>query len=138
MSGLKDESVSELLKDVSLDANQGMVQQIYVILMDLIINIRLKPGQRVSEKEVAESLKASKTPVREALIKLEDTGLVSIVPKSGTYVAPISIEHYIEACFTRLQLEIGAVRRAAESRAAAIASSGTKYGVVMDNSLRAA
>lgn len=114
MTQLKDESVSELLKGISLDANQGMVQQIYAILMDLIINIRLKPGRRVSEKEVAESLKASKTPVREALIKLEDIGLVSIVPKSGTYVSPISLEHYIEACFTRLQLEIGAVRRAAE------------------------
>jgi len=52
--------------------------------------------------------------VREALIRLEDVGLVKVVPKSGTYVTPIRIEAYIEGCFTRLQLETGAVRRAAE------------------------
>ena len=59
------------------------------------------------------SLKASKTPVREALIRLEDAGLVTIVPKSGSFVAPIRIDRYIDACFIRLQLETGAVRRAA-------------------------
>ena len=113
MTKLKDESLSELLKNVSLDSSHGLVQQIYSLLNDLIANISLKPGQRISEKDVAESLNASKTPVREAMIKLEDAGLVKIIPKSGTYVSPISLERYIEACFTRLQLEIGAVRRAA-------------------------
>nr|CAA6806398.1 MAG: GntR family transcriptional regulator [uncultured Thiotrichaceae bacterium] len=114
MVDLKDNTISELLSEATLNPKEGLVQQIYVILMDHIVNIRLKPGQAMSEKEISDSLKASKTPVREALIKLEDTGLVRIVPKSGTYVSPISIERYIEACFTRTQLEIGAVRRAAE------------------------
>lgn len=113
MTELKDCSVSELLADVELDPSRGLVQQIYSILMDLIVNIRLKPGQAMSEKEISEALKASKTPVREALIRLEDTGLIQVVPKSGTYVSPISLDRYIEACFVRTQLEIGAVRRSA-------------------------
>lgn len=105
--------LTELLSGVALHSNESMVSQIYTILLDLIVSLRLQPGQLVSEKEVAESLDASKTPVREALIRLEDSGLVQVVPKSGTYVTPISISAYIEGCFTRLRLETGAVRRAA-------------------------
>ncbi len=105
--------ISSLLEEVELEQGQGLVTQIYDVLLQLIVSIRLLPGQLITEKEIAEALNASKTPVREALIRLEETGLVSVVPKSGTYVAPIRINTYIEACFIRLQLEIGAVRRAA-------------------------
>ena len=106
-------SVGCLLKDIELVQGQGLAHQIYQLLWDLIVNIQLQPGQLVSEKEIAESLQSSKTPVREALIRLEETGLVYVVPKSGTYVTPIRINTYIGACFIRLQLECGAVRRAA-------------------------
>jgi DNA-binding GntR family transcriptional regulator len=114
MTELKDNVISDLLDGVVLDTKESLVKQIYTILWELIISIQLKPGQAMSEKEVSEVLKASKTPVREAIIKLEETGLVQVVPKSGTYVSPISLDRYIEACFTRLNLEAGAVRRAAE------------------------
>lgn len=110
-------SISVLLEEFELEAGQGLVTQIYDVLWQLIVSIRLLPGQLITEKEIAESLKASKTPVREALIRLEETGLVVVVPKSGTYVTPIRINTYIEACFIRLQLEIGAVRRAASHNA---------------------
>ena len=114
MNQLKDNTISELLENVELDSKTSLVKQIYNILWELIVNISLKPGQAMSEKEISDSLKASKTPVREAIIKLEETGLIRIVPKSGTYVSPISLDRYIEACFVRLHLEVGAVRRAAE------------------------
>jgi len=90
------------------------VQQIYKILWDSIVTLKLLPGQLVSEKEIAAALNASKTPVREALIRIEDAGLVAVVPKSGTYVTPVRIEAYIEGCFIRLQLESGAAKKAAE------------------------
>ncbi len=109
-------SVGCLLKDSELVQGQGLAQQIYQLLWKLIVNIELQPGQLVSEKEIAESLQSSKTPVREALIRLEETGLVFVVPKSGTYVTPIRINTYIGACFIRLQLECGAVRRAASQQ----------------------
>ena len=114
MTQLQDLSISECLENVQLDPTQSLVKQIYSVLWGLIVNLQLKPGQVMSEKEISEALQASKTPVREAIIKLEETGLVQVVPKSGTYVSPISLDRYIEACFTRLHLEVGAVRRAAE------------------------
>jgi len=106
--------IAELLAGVEVDADGSMASQIHKLIWDLIVTIRLKPGQLLSEKEVAELLGASKTPVREAFIRLEDKGLVRIVPKSGTYVTPIQINRFIEACFVRLRLETGIVRRAAE------------------------
>lgn len=113
MDELKDATISELLQNVELDPKEILAQQIYTVLWKLIISIRLKPGQIISEKEISESLKASKTPVREALKKLEDTGLVRVVPNSGTFVSPISLDRYMEECFSRTQLEVGAARRAA-------------------------
>ncbi|PWQ97068.1 GntR family transcriptional regulator [Leucothrix arctica] len=108
--------VSDLLKDKSLDSNGSLTAQVFNILKELIITIKLHPGQMLSEKEVAESLQASKTPIREAMIRLQGSGLVEIIPKKGTFVTSIKIDRYIEACFIRLQLEVGAVRRAAEQR----------------------
>lgn len=106
-------SISDLLSGKSLNDQESLTSQVFTLLKDLIITIKLYPGQLISEKEVAETLNASKTPVREAMIRLQGAGLVTIVPKSGTYVTTIQISSYIEACFIRLQLEIGAVRRAA-------------------------
>ncbi len=106
-------SLTELLREFKLSTDEPLASQVYRILRDEIVALNLRPGQLVSEKEIAEVLNASKTPVREALIRLEIDGLVEIVPKSGTYVTAIRINKYIEASFTRLQLEIGAVRRAA-------------------------
>jgi DNA-binding GntR family transcriptional regulator len=105
--------VSELLRDAVLDPNETMAGQVFYILKDLIITLKILPRQLISEKEVAEALSASKTPVREAMIRLENAGLVNVVPKSGTYVSPLNIDRYKEACFTRLTLEASCVRRAA-------------------------
>ncbi len=111
---VESRSIADRLGDVELDPSKSLVAQVFEILKDMIVAITLKPGELISEKEVAEALGASKTPVREAVIRLEDMGLVEVVPKSGTYVTPIQLDRYIEACFIRLQLETGAVRRAAE------------------------
>nr|WP_268744187.1 GntR family transcriptional regulator [Limimaricola cinnabarinus] len=86
---------------------------VFDILRELIVTVRLRPGQRISEKEIAAALGISKTPVREALIRLDEVNLVRIVPQSGSYVTPICTVRYATACFIRLQLEIGAVRDAA-------------------------
>jgi len=107
-------TITNLLSKTVLDPDKSLVQQIYRLLWDAIVSLKILPGQLVSEKEIAAVLNASKTPVREALIRLEDVGLVQVVPQSGTYVTPIQREAYIEGCFIRLQLETGAVRRAAQ------------------------
>jgi len=106
--------LTRLLSETALDPDKPLVQQVYGVLWDAIVSLKLLPGQLVSEKEIAAVLNASKTPVREALIRLEDAGLVQVVPQSGTYVTAIRISAYIEGCFIRSQLETGAVRRAAQ------------------------
>lgn len=112
---LAQTTLTSLLAETALDPDKSLVQQIYRVLWDAIVSLKIVPGQRVSEKEIAAALNASKTPVREALIRLEDVGLVQVVPQSGTYVTAIQLSAYIEGCFIRLQLETGAVRRAAQS-----------------------
>ncbi|MGI9506306.1 MAG: GntR family transcriptional regulator, partial [Geminicoccaceae bacterium] len=80
--------IAERLADVDLVPSRSLVSQIFTALKDLIVTMKLRPGELLSEKEVAEALGASRTPVREAVIRLEDMGLLEVVPKSGTYVTP--------------------------------------------------
>ena len=109
------QSVSELLSSSDLKPDKNLVEQIYLTLRYLIETVQLLPLQRISESEVSDSLGASRTPVREAMIRLTNDGLVKVVAKSGTYVNPINIDRYCEAAFMRTLVEVGVVQRAAMS-----------------------
>ena len=67
----------------------------------------------MSEKELSLQLGVSRTPVREAFIRLSEEGLVDIFPQRGTIVAPIRMGEIKEAQFLREILETAIVRRAA-------------------------
>ena len=88
-------------------------RQVYRALRDAIISPELAPGQRLSENELAERLAVSRTPVREALIRLRDERFVQIVPQLGTFVTRISTAAVQDAQFIRESLECAAVRLAA-------------------------
>jgi DNA-binding GntR family transcriptional regulator len=77
-----------------------------------IINLNLKPGQSISEKEIAAELGISRTPVREAFIKLSQEELLDIYPQKGTYVSLINLNIVEEARFLRLTLEKAIVKLA--------------------------
>lgn len=105
------------LADV-LDANAlagegSLVDQIYTLLRGQIVNLALPPESALVEQEVASVLNVSKTPVREAIIRLSREGLVQVVPKSGSYVTAVSLDRYLESCFVRTQLEVGCAKRLA-------------------------
>jgi DNA-binding GntR family transcriptional regulator len=87
---------------------------VYVALRDAIVRAELEPGQQLSENELAESLGVSRTPIREALVRLRDDRLVEIVPQLGTFVSVISEAGVRDAHFIREALECAAVRLAAE------------------------
>ncbi len=87
--------------------------QVYAILRDAIIRTELAPGRRLSENELATWLGVSRTPIREALVRLRDERLVSIVPQLGTYVSRISPQAVSDAGFIREALECAAIREAA-------------------------
>jgi GntR family transcriptional regulator, rspAB operon transcriptional repressor len=88
--------------------------RVYANLRDAIIRAELVPGRQLSENELAASLGVSRTPVREALVRLRDERLVEIVPQLGTFVSPISTRAVADAQFIREALECAAVRVAAE------------------------
>ena len=104
----------EVLDASDLDGHGSLVEQVYGLLRESIINLSLPPDSALVEQEVAGVLKVSKTPIREAIIRLAREGLVHVAPKSGSFVTPISLDRYFEACFVRTQLEVGCVRRLAE------------------------
>ncbi len=108
--------LTDLLAPSLLKGKGPLVVQVHGTLRELIIETILLPWQTLSEKDVAACLEVSKTPVREAIIRLAEEGLVAVVPKSRTYVAPINLDRFLEGCFVRLQLESGAARRAATER----------------------
>ncbi len=83
-------------------------------LHDDILSLILPPGAMLSENDLAKGFGVSRTPVREALLRLADEGLVEIVPKSGTRVSLIPCAKLNEAMVIRRALEQVAVRKAAE------------------------
>ncbi|MBN9360346.1 MAG: GntR family transcriptional regulator [Devosia sp.] len=87
---------------------------VYQNLRDDIVSLRLKPGDPISEKEVAARYGVSRTPVREAIQRLADERLVEIYPQSGTFVARIPYDDLPEAMIIRKALETASVRLAAE------------------------
>lgn len=88
---------------VNVNSTQEMV---YRTLRDEIMSMRLKPGTAISTQETAERLDVSRTPVREAFIRLQNECLLSITPQRVTKVAPINLHRVYQERFIREALEI--------------------------------
>ncbi len=86
----------------------------YKHISDELANGKLTPGQKISEPVLAKKLGISRTPVREAIQRLQNEGLLQQVPSSGTYVAQTNRAPLIETYEIRLALETMAVRKVAE------------------------
>lgn len=88
-------------------------QQIYRLLRQEIVDCTIRPGTLLSEKEISTRFNVSRQPVREAFIKLSETGLVQILPQRGTFVMKISAKRVSDGRFIREAVEIAIIRRAA-------------------------
>lgn len=89
--------------------------RVYDLLRRAIIRMQLRPGQVLSETELARQLNVSRQPVREAFIKLGEAGLVEVRPQRGTYVLLISRREAEAARFIREAVEVAFVRKTAEA-----------------------
>jgi DNA-binding GntR family transcriptional regulator len=87
---------------------------VYRDLRNDIIAMRLPPGTPIIEKELTERYGISRTPVREAVLRLAEDRLVDVVPKSGTFVARIPLSVVREAIVARRALEQVTVRAASK------------------------
>ncbi len=89
----------------TIGKSQSVGETIYQLLRKSILTLKLDPGTFMSEKEIAEELQVSRTPVREAFIKLSREGLINIYPQKGTYVSKINLTQASEERFLRESLE---------------------------------
>ncbi|MDO4344378.1 MAG: GntR family transcriptional regulator [Eubacteriales bacterium] len=95
----------------------------YLPLRDVVFNTlrrailkgELKPGERLMEIQLAQRLGVSRTPVREAIRKLELEGLVLMIPRRGAVVAEITVQDLEDVLEVRAALEELAARRACEN-----------------------
>lgn len=88
---------------------------IYRELHTSIVSMQLTPGTALNEKALTEQFGVSRTPVREAIIRLVEDGLVDVFPQSGTFVARIPVALIPEAVIIRQALEGATIERAAAS-----------------------
>jgi DNA-binding GntR family transcriptional regulator len=86
--------------------------QAFAALRHAIVTLKLKPGQAFSEQEVAQRLGVSRTPVREAVIRLAEAGLLEVLPQRGTFVRKISLKAVRDARFVREAIELAVLREA--------------------------
>jgi DNA-binding GntR family transcriptional regulator len=93
------------------DRPENMVERIYQQLKDDIFEFRLLPGDRFSESEVAERVQASRTPVRQALYRLEREGYLQVYFRSGWQVKAFDFQYFEELYDVRIVLESAAVAR---------------------------
>jgi GntR family transcriptional regulator, rspAB operon transcriptional repressor len=98
---------------------EPVARRVFKELRAAIVSMRFAPGQALSEKDVADKLGISRQPVREAFIKLQEAGLVSIRPQRGTFVVKISAKQVYDVRFVREAIEVQVARRACEVRTAA-------------------
>src|SRR6478609_11475213 len=88
--------------------------RIYADLRIELVSLQRRPGEAISEAQIALSYGVSRTPVREAILKLSDEGLLEIYPQSGIFVSRIPIAALPEAILIRKALEETTARLAAE------------------------
>lgn len=94
------------------DGGGALAKQIFNLLCERILLFHLEPYEQISEKNVATELGVSRTPVREAMVRLSELGLVDIFPQRGTVVAPLRIRDLKTSQFVREALEISILKRA--------------------------
>ena len=87
-------------------------QDIYGVLREMILSFELYPGTRVTETELAAYFQVSRTPIREALLRLENEGHLTIRSKQGCFIRQIDIAELSEYYRVRTALEFAAVEDA--------------------------
>ena len=94
-------------------SREPMARQVTRALRQAIVSMRIAPGEMLSEQDLAQRFGVSRSPVREALIKLSEAGLVRVLPQRGTQVVKISRAAVEDARFIRVAVECAVVREAA-------------------------
>lgn len=106
--------MSGRLQPIKLDSYKPLRELVCENIRQAIIDGTFRPGERLMEIQMADEMGVSRTPVREAIRKLELEGFVVMIPRRGTYVADISIKDIAEIYEVRTCLDVLAAGLAAE------------------------
>jgi len=106
--------MSKKFGKMKLDDYKPLREVIFATLREAIIMGELKPGERLMEVQLAEKMGVSRTPVREAIRKLELEGFVNMIPRKGAHVARLSIKDIMDVLEVRASLDGLATALAAE------------------------
>ncbi|PWC32787.1 GntR family transcriptional regulator [Azospirillum sp. TSO35-2] len=104
-----------MLSKIDAESSEPIARRVYRVLRGAIVTMQFRPGQALSEQEIADQLGVSRQPVREAFIKLSEAGLLTIRPQRGTFVVKISAKQVLDARFVREAVERAVVRKACET-----------------------
>lgn len=96
--------MAELLRD-----------RIYQAIRQAILTCELKPGQDMREADLAEKYRVSRSPIRDALLRLEQENLVTVLPRQGYRVNPITARDVKEIFGLRLHIEPACAAAAAQA-----------------------
>ncbi|MDY7027446.1 MAG: GntR family transcriptional regulator [Spirochaetota bacterium] len=88
-----------------MHATSTISDSIYSSLKKEILELRFKPGEKLSETKLSRKYEVSRAPVRDALHRLQEEGIVLVRPQIGTIVSPISLKKARDICQIRLLLE---------------------------------
>ena len=95
--------------------NPNLRDQAYEIIKNMIILREITPGKKINEEYLAGEIQVSRTPIREALCRLENEGIVKIIPRRGAFVAELSETNVGEILLIREVLEGLVARLATEN-----------------------
>lgn len=91
----------------------------YDVLLEMILDLRLPPGTMVNEQQLAGDIGFGRMPVREAIARLRGDRFITVLPRRGTFVTPLSLDDVLDMFEAREAIECGvayiAARRASES-----------------------
>src|SRR5712664_2881561 len=106
----------------TLDRDRQAAPQVFEQLRKLIISLALPPGSPLSRNALAEQFGVSSTPIRDALMRLEEEGLVDVFPQYATVVSRVDVRLAQQAHFLRQAIELEIVRALAISHDGALAA----------------
>ncbi|MDQ0394186.1 GntR family transcriptional regulator [Labrys monachus] len=98
---------------VDINRKHPVADQIYDALKEAIVSVQLLPGTSISENRICRHFGVSRTPVRSAVVRLSEDGLVDVYPQQGSFVSPIRLAEINDSHFVRKNLEIALLREAA-------------------------
>src|SRR6187549_3159016 len=103
-----------------LDRDRQAAPQVFERLRDMIVSLLLPPGSAMSRAALAAQFGVSSTPIRDALMRLEEEGLVDVFPQHATVVSRIDVRLAQQAHFLRQALELEIVKALAQEHVDAL------------------